>query len=127
MDYVALVILLAVMQYFFFLSMVGKARGEYSIKAPATTGHDMFERIYRVQQNTLEQLVIFIPSIYLFGHYIHALAAAAIGVFFLLGRMVYYKSYIADPATRGTGMMIGFIAYVILMIGALIGIILKLV
>ena len=63
MDYVALVILLAVMQYFFFLSMVGKARGEYSIKAPATTGHDMFERIYRVQQNTLEQLVIFIPSI----------------------------------------------------------------
>lgn len=127
MDYVALVILLAVMQYFFFVMMVGKARGEYSISAPATTGHDMFERIYRVQQNTLEQLIIFLPSIYLFAHYIHALAAAGIGVFFLLGRMIYYKSYIADPATRGTGMMIGFIAYVILMIGALIGIILKLV
>jgi glutathione S-transferase len=127
MDYVALVVVLSLMQYFFFVAMVGKARGKYSVSAPATVGNDMFERYYRVQQNTLEQLVIFIPSIYLFGLYIHTLAAAGIGVFFLIGRAVYYKSYIADPATRGTGMMIGFFAFLILLLGALIGIILNLV
>lgn len=127
MHFVALVILLALMQYLFFVAMVGKARGQYSISPPATTGNEMFERIYRVQQNTLEQLIIFIPALYLFALYIHALSAAGIGVFFLLGRMVYYRSYIADPATRGTGMLIGFFAYLVLMIGSLIGIILALV
>ncbi len=127
MDYVALVIVLAIMQYFFFVAMVGKARGKYSISAPATIGNEMFERIYRVQQNTLEQLIIFIPTLYMFALYVHALTAAGIGVFFLIGRMVYYRSYIADPATRGPGMMIGFFAYLVLMIGSLIGIILILV
>ncbi len=127
MAYVALVIILALIQYLFFIAMVGKARGKYSVNAPATSGHEIFERIYRVQQNTLEQLVIFIPSIYLFGLYVHAPAAAGIGLFFLLGRAIYYKSYVTDPATRGTGMLIGFFAFTILMLGALIGIILELV
>jgi hypothetical protein len=127
MDYVALVIILSLVQYFFFVAMVGKARGTYSIKAPATSGHEIFERIYRVQQNTLEQLVIFIPSIYLFGIYIHSLVAAGVGVFFRLGRMIYYKSYVADPDTRGTGMMIGCFAFIILMLGSLVGIIAALV
>jgi len=126
MDYVALVIVLAITQFLFFAAMVGKARGTYSISAPATTGNEMFERFYRVQQNTLEQLIIFIPSIYLFALYMHALAAAGIGVFFLLGRVVYYKSYIKDPATRGPGMVIGFLACLVLMSGALIGIIMEL-
>ncbi len=127
MDYVALVIVLAIIQYFFFVGMVGKARGQYSVSAPATTGNEMFERVYRVQQNTLEQLMIFIPVLYLFALYIHALAAAGIGVLFLLGRMVYYRSYIADPASRGTGMMLGFLACLILMTGSLVGIILALI
>ncbi len=127
MEYVALVVLLAILQFLFFAAMVGKARGTYSIKAPATTGNEMFERYYRVQQNTLEQLIIFIPSIYLFALYMHAPAAAAIGVFFLLGRLVYYKSYIKDPATRGPGMVTGFLACVILILGALTGVIMKMV
>jgi len=126
MYYVALVVVLAIMQFLFFAAMVGKARGIYSISAPATTGNEMFERFYRVQQNTLEQLIIFIPSIYLFALYIHAAAAAGIGMFFILGRAVYYKSYINDPGTRGPGMILGFVACLVLMLGALIGIITKL-
>ena len=126
MDYVALVIVLSLVEYFFFIGMVGKARGKYEIKAPATTGDEMFERYFRVQQNTLEQLIIFIPSIYFFGLYVHALGAAAIGLFFLIGRALYYKGYVGEPATRGTGMMIGFIAFVILLLGSLIGIIVAL-
>ncbi|NKB36747.1 MAG: MAPEG family protein [Gammaproteobacteria bacterium] len=127
MDYVALVIVLAILEYFFFMGMVGKARGDYSVKAPATTGDEMFERYYRVHQNTLEQLVMFIPSIYCFGVYMHALGAAALGLLFLIGRMVYFKAYIADPDSRGVGMMIGFMSIMILMLGALVGIIIELI
>lgn len=127
MEYVALVSILALMQYFFFVAMVGKARGTYSVKAPATTGNEMFERVFRVQQNTLEQLIIFLPSIYLFGLYVHALAAAGIGVFFLLGRAIYYKSYITDPSTRTVGMVLGVFSYVVLTLGALIGVVSELV
>ncbi len=127
MDYVALVIVLALLQYFFFVAMVGKARGKYSIKAPAISGDEMFERIFRVQQNTLEQLLIFLPSIYLFAIYVHALSAAGIGILFILGRAIYYRGYISDPATRGKGMLLGLASYGILTLGALIGIILNLV
>jgi glutathione S-transferase len=127
MDYVALVIVLAILEYFFFMGMVGKARGDYSVKAPATTGDEMFERYYRVHQNTLEQLVMFIPCIYFFGIYMHALGAAGLGLLFLIGRMVYFKAYIADPASRGVGMMIGFLSIMILMLGALVGIIIEIV
>ena len=127
MHYVSLVIILALLEYFFFVVMVGAARGKYSINAPATTGDPNFERIFRVQQNTLEQLVIFIPAIYLFGLYVHAMAAAAIGLLFLIGRAIYYKAYIADPSTRTIGMVCGVASYAILSLGALIGIILELI
>jgi glutathione S-transferase len=127
MHYVSLVIVLALLEYFFFVTRVGVARGKYSISAPATTGDPNFERIFRVQQNTLEQLVIFIPAIYLFGMYVHALAAAGIGVLFLIGRALYYKAYITDPSTRTIGMVCGVASYAILSLGALIGIILQLI
>jgi glutathione S-transferase len=127
MDYVHLVIVLALIQYFFFIGMVGKARGKYSIDAPATVGDENFERYFRVQQNTLEQLIIFIPSIYLFAHYLHALTAAAIGIFFVIGRALYFKQYVNDPPSRAPGMGIGFMSFLILLLGALVGIILAIV
>ncbi len=127
MHYVSLVIVLALLEYFLFVAMVGAARGKYSINAPAITGDPNFERIFRVQQNTLEQLVIFIPAIYLFGLYVHATAATAIGLLFLIGRAIYYKAYITDPATRTIGMVCGVASYAILSLGALIGIILEII
>jgi hypothetical protein len=69
MELVALVILLALVEYMFFGLKVGMARGKFDIKAPAITGHDVFDRYYRVHMNTLEQLIIFIPAILVFAYF----------------------------------------------------------
>ena len=88
MEYVAIVLALVLLEYSFFAMMVGKARGTYNVNGPAVTGHEIFERYYRVQQNTLEQLVIFVPGIFLFAVYVHALTAAGLGVVFFIGRLL---------------------------------------
>jgi uncharacterized membrane protein YecN with MAPEG domain len=121
MPYVAIVAMLALLEYFFFGAQVGRARGQYGIEAPATTGHPMFERLYRIHQNTLEQLMMFLPAMYVFAVYVHPLWAAGIGLMFVIGRAMYAIGYAADPAKRGTGMMIGFIATSVLLLGGLIG------
>lgn len=126
MLYVVVVLVLVLLQYSFFGFMVGSARGKYGVSAPAVTGNDTFERYYRVQQNTLEQLVIFVPALLLFASYVHALTAAALGALFLLGRQLYYMAYIKDPKSRGLGFVIGFLASHILLLGALVGAVLKL-
>ncbi|MEZ5472600.1 MAG: MAPEG family protein [Marinicella sp.] len=125
MEYVAIVLVLVLLQYSFFAFMVGLARGKYEVKAPAVTGHEMFERHYRVQQNTLEQLVVFIPGLFLFASYLHAMTAAGIGMLFMLGRMLYYKSYVTDPKSRGPGFIISFISAHVLLIGGLVGAVMK--
>jgi hypothetical protein len=76
---VAIVTVLALLQYFFFGYQVGAARIRYDVAAPATTGHPLFERNFRIHQNTLEQLIAFLPGLWLFGWYVHALVAAALG------------------------------------------------
>ena len=126
MHYVSFVIVLTLLEYFFFVAMVGAARDKYWINASATTGDPNFESIFRIQQNSLEQLVIFIPAIYLFGLYVHATTTAVIGLLFLI-RAIYYKAYITDTATRTIGMVCGFVSYTILLLGALIGIILEII
>lgn len=81
----------------------------------------MFERYFRVQQNTLEQLVIFLPALWLFGYYVHELIGAALGFIFIVGRFIYCRGYVEDPAKRGTGFVVGEIAQGILLLGGLIG------
>ena len=100
---------------------MGGARGRYGVKAPATTGNELFERYFRVQQNTLEQLVAFIPGLYLFAHYFNPLWAAAIGVIYLIGREIYAPSYVKDPAKRSAGFGLSFLPTLILIAGGLIG------
>ncbi|NNE37843.1 MAG: MAPEG family protein, partial [Gammaproteobacteria bacterium] len=78
-------------------------------------------------QNTLEQLIVFIPAIYLAGIYTHSFTAAGIGSLFLIGRPVYYKSYISDPSTRGLGMLVGYVPTVLLLLMALVGVILTII
>lgn len=125
MEFVAIVIILALIQYFLFASSAGAARAKYEIEAPATTGHPDFERKLRVQQNTLEQLVIFIPSIWFFGLYVSPFIAGLLGIGFIVGRFVYGKSYVAEPSQRTVGFMITFASEAILAIGALIGAIVR--
>src|SRR4051794_32728633 len=103
MPYVHIVIGLALLQFFYFSMLVGKARGKYNVPAPAVTGNEIFERYFRVHMNTLELLVIFIPSILIFGQYLSPYVAAGIGVIYLIGRMMYVSAYVKDPKSRSAG------------------------
>ena len=125
MEAVAIVTVLALMQYEYFGIQVGAMRGKHGVDAPAITGNPEFERMFRVQQNTLEQLVAFLPGLWLFGYYLHSLTAAGIGVVFIIGRFIYRGGYLKDPASRGTGFGISFIATAVLLLGGLIGAVLK--
>jgi glutathione S-transferase len=121
MALVALVAALALIEYTLFALNVGRMRGRYGVKAPATTGHELFERAYRVHQNTLEQLVVFLPSLYLFAAFVSAPIAAGLGLVFVVGRALYFRGYQADPEKRGPGFGIGFIASNLLLLGGLVG------
>jgi hypothetical protein len=121
MAYVDIVTILAVFQFIVFGFKVGRARGLYGVNAPATTGNEIFERYFRVQQNTLEQLLGLVPGLYLFSHYWSPLIAAGLGVVYLIGREIYAATYVKDPAKRGPGFGLTFLPIVILLLGGLLG------
>jgi uncharacterized membrane protein YecN with MAPEG domain len=121
MEPVALVLALALIEYFAFGILVGRARGQYGVEAPATTGHPIFERYHRVHQNTLEQLVIFVPALWMFGVYASAPIAALLGLVFIAGRFVYLRGYVQDPKKRSTGTMITLLAQAVLLVGGAVG------
>jgi glutathione S-transferase len=127
MLWTALVILLAVLEFMAFGFLVGSARARYKIDAPATTGHPEFERTFRVHYNTLEMLVAFIPSIWLFGMYLNPRWGAIIGVVFLVGRALYAFGYIRAPEKRSFGAMLSFASVTVLLVGALFGVVRALV
>ena len=122
MNLVDLVALLALVQFFFFGAMVGRARGQYGVKAPATSGHEMFDRAYRVQMNTLEQLVMLLPVLYLAARHWSPTYAAIGGAVYLVGRLLYWRAYMADPASRSLGFALSAGPIVVLMIGALVNV-----
>ena len=121
MELVAVVTTLVVLEYFVFIMLVGMARGKSGIQAPATTGDPLLERTIRVQMNTLEQLAIVIPSMWLFGLYVSGTYAAGLGLVFAIARIIYYRGYVADPSKRAVGFGIGFLATLALLLGALYG------
>lgn len=123
---VALVGLLALLQYLVFGMLVGRARGKFGVKAPAVTGHEVFERYFRVQQNTLELLVAFLPSLWLFAQYVSEGWAALLGAVYLVGRVLYLRGYVADPSKREIGFALSFLPIVVLLVGALIGVLVPL-
>ena len=121
MAYVQIVLALALLQFMYFGIAVGRARGIYKCPAPATTGNEMFERYFRVQMNTLEQLVVFIPAIFLFAMKVDPRWAAGLGAVYLVGRVLYFTSYVRDPAKRGPGFGLSFLPILVLVVGGLIG------
>jgi uncharacterized MAPEG superfamily protein len=122
MEFVAIVILLALIEYAAFGGLVGWARGKYGVDAPAVSGHPVFERYFRVQQNTLEQLVMFVPAIWLFGTYVDATWAALLGLVFVVGRALYLLGYVRDPAKREAGFALSSLSVVALLLGAMWGV-----
>jgi len=118
---VALVSAANLLVYQLFIMFTGRARGTCQVPAPATLGHPVFERLYRVQQNTLEQLMITLPAMWLFALTLHANLAALLGCLFLFSRILYYRGYLASPKQRMTGFAIGTLANSLLLLGALAG------
>jgi glutathione S-transferase len=122
-KFTALVTLLAVIFYFWIGFRVGQARARFGVKAPATTGNPDFERAYRVQVNTLEWMPIFLPAIWLAAFYVNDLFAAAVGLVWIVGRVLYLQGYSQAAEKRGTGFFVQAIAAAVLWATALVGVI----
>ena len=124
MEYVAIVTILVLIQYLWFGTEVGIMRGRYDVKAPAVTGAPQFERMFRVQQITMEQLVVVLPALWLFARYVSTTWAAGLGIAFIIARFVYRYAYVRDPAARSLGFTAGFIVAAALIIGSLVKLVL---
>jgi glutathione S-transferase len=121
MAYVTIIAMLALVQFQYFGIAVGRARGRHGVEAPAVTGDETFERFHRAHQNTMEQLIVFLPALFACASFANEILAVACGVGFLVGRAWYFRSYVADPDSRGKGMILTMASSVILLVGGLIG------
>lgn len=121
MVYVHLVAALAVLQYLLFSFMVGRARTQHGVRAPAISGNEQFERVWRVQMNTLEQIVAFLPVLLLAALYWPPTWVAAIGLVWIVGRFVYRRQYLADPTRRAPGFLLTILPTTVLLVMVLWG------
>jgi glutathione S-transferase len=121
----AIVTILALLFYYYAGSRVSRARRTFGIKAPAVTGHPDFERVFRVQMNTLEWMPIFLPLLWLCALYLNDIAAAVLGLVWIAGRALYLVGYTRAAADRGRGFAVQGAACVLLLLGALAGIIMS--
>ena len=107
----ALITALNVVIIFIAMTLVGRARGRYHIKAPAITGNPDFERAFRAHQNTLEQTVMFLPLLWLATLYCNERYAAWLGYAWLVGRLWYVFGYVSAADSRGAGFGIAIVAW----------------
>jgi len=121
-NFTAVVILLAVILYFWIGLRVGQARVRFGIKAPATTGNPDFERAFRIQMNTLEWMPIFLPAIWLAAIYVSDIGAALLGIVWIAGRVLYMRGYTEAADKREPGFLVQAIAAGLLWLAALIGV-----
>jgi len=125
MDIIAIVTVLALLQFTWFGIQVGSLRGKHDIKAPAMWGQTEFDRMYRIHYNTMEQLVVFLPALWLYAHMVNPLWGAGLGVVYLIGRFVYRASYLKDPAGRSAGFTLSFLPSAIMLIWVLVVAVMK--
>lgn len=112
---------LALLLNIVFALRVGQARVRLGVMAPETSGPDEFNRVYRVHQNTIEQLVLFLPSLWLFYMVFHTIWGAVVGVIWILARLLYSSAYRKDPARRAPGMLVTIVSSLALLLCALLG------
>ena len=122
MPFTALVTVAALVLTFVLSLRVGDMRRKHGVKAPASTGHPEFEAANRIHQNTIEQLVLFLPVLWLALYVLGDAITGLIGAVWIIGRIVYANAYARDPATRGPGMGITMLPTVVLLLASLWGI-----
>ncbi len=109
------------------MGLVGRARGKFQIKAPATTGHPDFERAFRAHQNTLEQTVMFLPVLWLATIYSSQTELVmALGYLWVAARLWYVLAYIREAGKRGLPFLIGALAVTFLLVLSLKAVVLQL-
>jgi glutathione S-transferase len=116
-----LVTVVAICLYFYMGIRVGLSRTKYNIPAPATTGDPTFERMQRVHMNTLEGMPIFLPVLWLFAAYHSDMIAAALGLVWVVGRIIYMNAYTKDATKRSGGFQIQLLATAVLLVGTVVG------
>ena len=126
MAEMAIVTIIMLVQFMYFSIEVGKMRQKHGVKAPLMSGHEEYERSNRVHQNTMEQLVVVIPAMWIFGQFFNPLYAAGLGAVYIVARLVYRAAYMKDPSGRTVGFSTGFLAMVALVLGGLIGAVMQL-
>ncbi len=122
MEYTTLIIIFALFQYSIFTMKVGANRAKFEVTAPSTEGNEFWERLFRVQQNTLEQLIIFLPAIIIFSQHFSQNWVLLPGIVFIVGRQIYSIAYIKKPESRGLGMVLSFFSSIGMLIASLISI-----
>jgi len=121
MELVYFMIMLALLEYVAMAALVGRAREKFGILAPTMTGHPDFERVIRVHLNTLENLIIFVPAVWIFASYVSALWAAILGFVFVVARAVYAIGYLRAAEKRSIGAAVTGLVDLVLVVGGLIG------
>lgn len=113
---VSLAVIIALFVYFGLGIVVGKARATWNVPAPMPTGHPEFDKRNRVHINTLEQLVLLVPAIFLAAPVLGDAIAGSLGLLWSVGRIVYARGYYVDAAKRGPGFGLTFLPTLVLMI-----------
>ena len=126
-PFAALATLLAVVLMFGFSVITGRARGKYGVHAPSVTGHEQFERAYRVQMNTIESVLMMLPALWVYAIFTDDVGAGVIGLVWAIGRLLYARAYLNDPKKRTLGFAISTFAMASLWLGGLYGVVMTLV
>ena len=126
MEATVIVTFLVLAQYVLFGIQVGGMRVKHGVKGPATTGHEEFERMNRVHLNTMEQLVVFLPALWIHAQVANPLWGAALGLVFIVGRFIYRAEYLKDPGSRSPGFSMSFIPSAVLLIWSLVVVVMRL-
>lgn len=127
MEIATIIVMLALAEYIYFTVRVSASRGKLEVHAPACEGNETFERFFRVQQNTLEQLIIFIPATFAFAYYVSPVWVLVPGGLFLIGRFLYSIAYIKEPKSRAPGMVMTLFANAALVLATLINLLMRMV
>jgi glutathione S-transferase len=124
-QYTSIVTLVVVLFYFFIATRVPLARRRFNVQLPSITGHPEFERVFRVHQNTLEWMPIFLPSLWLCASYLSDIGAAIFGIVWVAGRLLYYVGYARAVERRVPGFFIQSIACFLLIVGSVVGMVMR--